>query len=121
MTHFAMIDEYTDEALREELRLRAERRAKGLCDYCGYPTTEKPCRFPERHNRVGPPTVKVRIAVCITDTRDWSAFGDDELPEPDITAIAHDGVDQGDNATIHWVTAEIPVPQSQQIEGLTEP
>jgi hypothetical protein len=43
------IDEFTDEELLNELKLRDHRRRKGLCDYCTRPRTTPPCRFPERH------------------------------------------------------------------------
>lgn len=44
------IDEMTESELRGELTLRADRRAKGWCDYCCREPHEKSCRFPKRHN-----------------------------------------------------------------------
>lgn len=43
------LDEYTEKALRAELKLRADRRAAGRCDYCNRTPETNPCRFPERH------------------------------------------------------------------------
>jgi hypothetical protein len=54
MSYRLDLDEYTEEALLAELKLRAERRSAARCDYCNRPIWEKgvltsPCKFPERH------------------------------------------------------------------------
>lgn len=46
------LDEIPERDLLAELQLRAERRRRGQCDYCGRPSTDPACRFPDRH---GPP------------------------------------------------------------------
>jgi hypothetical protein len=43
------LDEYDEERLLAELRLREERRLAGRCDYCNRPPTTPACKFPERH------------------------------------------------------------------------
>jgi hypothetical protein len=43
------LDEIPEAEIVHELELRAERRAKGKCDYCNRPLDERPCKFPERH------------------------------------------------------------------------
>lgn len=50
MSYRLDIDEYTNEALITELRLRAEHRRKSNCDYCYQPWGIEPwCKFPLRH------------------------------------------------------------------------
>jgi hypothetical protein len=49
MSYRLDIDEYTAEQLREEIRLRENRRLMGNCDYCNRPRDEKSCKFPKRH------------------------------------------------------------------------
>lgn len=65
-----------------------------------------------------PKTVRVRIAVAVDETGDWSAAGwrmhpsrkagkhDDELKE-----IALDRV-QGKCVGFHWIEADIPIPET---------
>lgn len=43
------LDEYTEEALADELGRRLERRLAGKCDYCGRPWEWVSCRFSDRH------------------------------------------------------------------------
>lgn len=45
------LDDYTDQELLTELKERAEKRAMGLCDYCGRKPTTSPCKYPKRHQR----------------------------------------------------------------------
>lgn len=49
------LDEYDEKELDAEKRRRAERRNRGLCDYCERAPTSPPCRFPRRHRdpRIG--------------------------------------------------------------------
>ncbi len=68
------LDEYTEAELAAEIVRRREARASGLCDYCGRPPTETPCRFPERHN---PPERN-----CYTC--EWARGGDCEQPDVEL-------------------------------------
>lgn len=43
------LDEIDESKLRRELHVRAERRMRGLCDYCARPRSGPPCKLPERH------------------------------------------------------------------------
>ena len=43
------LDEIGEKFLRGELKLRAGRRAKGLCDYCNRKPSTPCCKFPYRH------------------------------------------------------------------------
>lgn len=49
VSYMLSLDEYDEKHLREELRLRENRRLLGLCDYCERAPEEPPCRFPKRH------------------------------------------------------------------------
>lgn len=41
--------EYEDKQLTDELNRRIRLRRQCLCDYCGRPSSTKPCKFPHRH------------------------------------------------------------------------
>lgn len=43
------LDEYTQEMLEAELKLRRDRLTVGNCDYCDRPGDSTPCRFNGRH------------------------------------------------------------------------
>jgi hypothetical protein len=49
MSYMKDIDEYDEDELLTELRLRAERRTRGVCDYCGRPPESPPCKERKRH------------------------------------------------------------------------
>jgi len=53
MSYRLGLDEYTELTLTEELYRRAKARAEGVCDYCGRPPSKSPCKFPERHKKIG--------------------------------------------------------------------
>jgi hypothetical protein len=44
------LDEFTEENLLAEIRMRKAMRDAGHCDYCNRPNTEPTCRFLSRHN-----------------------------------------------------------------------
>lgn len=67
------------------------------------------------------PTVRVRIAVAVTEHRDWEAIGNpDEDPTvvvEELMKIIQPGADE-DMIHIIWVEADVPIPQQPEpIEG----
>lgn len=48
------ISEVPEHRLRDELARRADRRARGLCDYCARTPDTTPCQFPDRHRQRDP-------------------------------------------------------------------
>lgn len=48
MSHY-FLDEIPTAALQGEISLRAQRRDRGVCDYCERHLDAPSCRFPERH------------------------------------------------------------------------
>lgn len=54
MSYPRNLDEIDERLLRQEIERREKARAEGLCDYCGRPSTEPACRFPERHAQSSP-------------------------------------------------------------------
>lgn len=66
-------------------------------------------------------TVKVRIAVAVDPKGLWSASGWSFNGRPMIEEpmdIAIDGVGEGEAR--YWITAEIPVPEVREVEGVVE-
>lgn len=48
------LDEYSRRELQAELARREEKKAQGLCDYCGRSGLVEPaCKFLDRHNEAG--------------------------------------------------------------------
>lgn len=45
------LDEYGEDALRNELTRRAKLKREGRCDYCGKYRNESVCKFPDRHSK----------------------------------------------------------------------
>jgi hypothetical protein len=64
-------------------------------------------------------TVKVRIAVAVDPSGDWSASGwlkrDGKVAEGEAMDIAIDGVNEGEAR--YWVEAELPIPEPQVFTG----
>ena len=60
--------------------------------------------------------VRVRIGVSITQTGQWTAWGAIESPDE----LTRDTVLEGviDDALVHFVEADIPIPQHKVIEGV---
>ncbi len=63
-------------------------------------------------------TVKVRIAVSIDPLGAWAAAGGDTLSEKAAIDMTLDCVDHGEST--HWVTAELPVPETSEVAGKVE-
>lgn len=64
-----------------------------------------------------PKTVRVRIAVAVDETGDWSASGWRLTPGrspaghyDEMQGIALDGV-MGKHVVYHWIEADIPIPE----------
>lgn len=65
-------------------------------------------------------TVRVRIAVAVTESGDWSACGGKGMLDEDCRSAALDGLGDGDIDSVHWIVADVPIPESTQIEGTVE-
>lgn len=70
-------------------------------------------------------TVKVRIAVAVDPQGRWYAQGSGELLTGLLYPKNHDelletvDVDQcGPNEALFWITAELPVPQIEEVAGV---
>lgn len=67
------LDEYTKGELLAELDRRERARRADVCDYCGRPFFTTPCKFPDRHKRVGqmpyPPDAITRVRQVRKATR----------------------------------------------------
>lgn len=75
-------------------------------------------------------TVRVRIAVAVDQSGNWSAYGANDEPERAMKMTAsdsrsvHDVVADFGNETVeafHWVEANIPLPIAAVIEGEVSP
>lgn len=64
-------------------------------------------------------TVKVRIAVAVDPEGDWDARGGSGLFSQDrrvLRALAY----QENTDAVYWLTAELPVPEAQEIAATVE-
>lgn len=65
-------------------------------------------------------TVRVRIAVAIDKNGIWNCAGwkqtDKIISDDYISAAAIDGIDSAE-VIVHFVEADIPIPESETIEG----
>lgn len=61
-------------------------------------------------------TVKVRIAVAVWAYGGWAAMGEDGRADDLVLASFEEDYDPKPSV-IHWVTAEVPIPQPQEIAG----
>lgn len=63
-------------------------------------------------------TVKVRIAVAIDPKGRWYAHGTDSFPKNHDELLEVVDIDQcGPNEALFWITAELPVPEVQEVAG----
>ena len=60
--------------------------------------------------------MKVRIAVAVSGIGEWCAGGWAEASEEDMRRFAFDGADAND-AVLHWITADVPLPVEREVEG----
>ena len=63
--------------------------------------------------------MKVRIAVAVSGLGDWCAGGWTEASEEDMRRFALDGADS-DDAALHWITVDVPLPVQQELAGEVE-
>jgi len=63
-------------------------------------------------------TVKVRIAVLVDPKGAWAAYGGNGISDATAMDNCLDGV--GDNDARFWLTAELPVPEAQEIAATVE-
>lgn len=59
-------------------------------------------------------TVRVRIAVAVDPSGDWSACGWAGSEDDDKRGIASDTV--GEHEAIYWLEADLPIPEQRRIE-----
>jgi hypothetical protein len=63
-------------------------------------------------------TVKVRIAVAVDPKGRWYAHGTDNFPNNHDELLEVVDIDQcGPNEALFWITAELPVPEIQEVAG----
>lgn len=63
-------------------------------------------------------TVKVRIAVAVDPSGDWNSDGWMRGKDKDMREQAVDPLQDG--AAVYWLTAELPVPEAQEIAATVE-
>ena len=66
-------------------------------------------------------TVKVRIAVVTDSKGHWHACGGDGMSDGESAEIATGGVDPAYFQRITFVTAEVPIALTEEVEGTVEP
>lgn len=65
--------------------------------------------------------VKVRIAVCVDPTGDWSSAGWKTTQEDELMGVAEEGVNN-DGYTLYWVEATLDIPEhGKAVEGVAVP
>lgn len=62
-----------------------------------------------------PKTVEVRIAVAVDKDGGWCSSGADGHKDDDLMNAALGGM--GRHEARYWVTATLPIPQPQEVEG----
>lgn len=67
-------------------------------------------------------TVKVRIAVCVNSDGQWAASGWSTADKDQMEDVASDMLTEFPlgNDTIHYITAEVPLPSSLELRGVVE-
>jgi hypothetical protein len=64
-------------------------------------------------------TVRVRIAVVLTNAGEYSAFGCSGRDDKFTSEIAFDNMDSvGTNEQLHFIEADIPIPDPTTISGV---
>lgn len=69
-------------------------------------------------------TVRVRIAVAVDTKGKWSACGwksDGKQYDKEARDSAIDGLYNDGSYNVHWIEADVPVPQETMIEGTATP
>lgn len=63
-------------------------------------------------------TVKVRIAVAIDSKGNWNACGwPDQKDKGEMAGIALDSLPGDPYEVVHWVEADVPIPESLTVQG----
>ena len=62
-------------------------------------------------------TVRVRIAVAVGESGDWAASGSKALFGVDSVDIAVESLDESGQYAVSWVEADVPLPESETVEG----
>lgn len=66
-------------------------------------------------------TIKVRIAVAVDPKGRWYAHGTDTFPRNHDELLEVVDMDQcGPNEALYWITAELAVPEIQEVAGKAE-
>lgn len=72
-----------------------------------------------------PKTIKVRIAVAVNEKGQYIAEVDGcrsmGPAEHALWCVQRDEEERPMAASVHWITAELPVPEAQEVEGRVEP
>lgn len=63
-------------------------------------------------------TVKVRIAVAVDPSGHWNGYGNADALDTDALDQARQLVGEGEAR--YWLTAELPVPEAQEIAATVE-
>lgn len=67
-----------------------------------------------------PKTVRVRIAVAVDETGNWNACGASDIHPKDAAAFSSDPGHLSENSVVHWVWADLPVPEEIEVAGEVE-
>lgn len=85
------LDEYTWEELQNELNRRAVAYVRGLCDYCGHPGNDPPCKFLDRHARAIQPAPPPPVRYAVVDTDNFGRdYPDEKFVEGTDRGITHE-------------------------------
>ena len=80
--------------------------------------TEIASRFPEAlASRTPEGTVRVRIAVAVTPNKNWHAAGCCGTNDVVASDWATSRFPSALNQVVHWIEADVPIPQTQTVEG----
>lgn len=70
-------------------------------------------------------TITVRIAVCVDFRGKYNAVGwdisDEGFDEESVMDTCLEGGPDGIPVAVHWITAEVPIPQVAEIAGTVGP
>lgn len=61
----------------------------------------------------------IKLVVAINELGEWTCWGGDSFTEKAMVAYSKENMEEkaGDNISIHYIEAVIPVPVSQTIKG----
>ena len=68
-----------------------------------------------------PKTIRVRIAVAVTEKgEEWDAAGYHNCTDAELVDLVRENIDVRNPHHIVWVTADVPLPTQQTVEGEVE-